>query len=138
VVVVSASTRREDILLALWAGVHGYVPKALGVKELTKALAAILKGGIYVPASLADVTAEERTSLLPPMARQGAPSEASLTPRQQEILRLLVEGKTNKEIARELEVSLGTVKIHLAAVFRALGVTTRAAAAAVGAKQLTG
>lgn len=132
VAVVSASTRREDILLALWAGVNGYVPKALGVNELTAALSSVLQGAIYVPASLAEVTPAARTALPAPLARPAAPETAGLglTPRQREILQLLVEGRTNKEIAAALDLSIGTVKIHLAAIFRALGVTTRAAAAA--------
>jgi DNA-binding NarL/FixJ family response regulator len=140
VAVVSASTRREDILLALWAGVHGYVPKNLGVQDLSRALASILDGVVYVPACLAEVTPHGRVALPPSMTRPSAVTESGtpgLTPRQHEILQLLVDGRTNKEIARALDLSIGTVKIHLAAVFRALGVTTRAAAAAAVAKRLS-
>jgi DNA-binding NarL/FixJ family response regulator len=140
VAVVSASTRREDILLALWVGVHGYVPKNLGVQDLSRALASILDGVVYVPACLAEVTPHGRVALPPSMTRPSAVTESGtpgLTPRQHEILQLLVDGRTNKEIARALDLSIGTVKIHLAAVFRALGVTTRAAAAAAVAKRLS-
>ena len=57
VAVVSASTRRSDVLLALEAGAHGYVPKSLGAAELAQALQAIRAGTIYVPRLLADITA---------------------------------------------------------------------------------
>jgi DNA-binding NarL/FixJ family response regulator len=140
VAVVSGSSRREDILLALWAGVHGYVPKTLGLKELAHALRTVLSGTVYVPASLAKVGPGDGVGPPPDMKGRNAGTIASvspaLTPRQQDVLRLLTKGKTNKEIARALDLGIGTVKIHLAAVFRALGVTTRAAAAAAGAKLL--
>jgi DNA-binding NarL/FixJ family response regulator len=140
VAVVSSSSRRFDILLALSAGVHGYVPKMLGLKEITNAIRQIVSGSIYVPMSLADISAEQVPVSIGPMAPRHDPSSVDLplTTRQREVLRLLVEGRTNKEIARALDLSLGTVKIHLTAVFRTLGVTTRAAAAAAGAKLLVG
>jgi DNA-binding NarL/FixJ family response regulator len=59
-----------------------------------------------------------------------------LTQRQREVLELLLEGKSNKEIARRLNLGEGTVKIHMAALFRTFGVNTRAAAAAAGAQLL--
>jgi DNA-binding NarL/FixJ family response regulator len=61
-------------------------------------------------------------------------SSTSLTPRQRQVMELLVEGKSNKEIARSLSLGEGTVKIHMAALFRNLGVTNRARAAVVGAQ----
>jgi DNA-binding NarL/FixJ family response regulator len=63
---------------------------------------------------------------------------AGLTPRQREVLELIVAGKSNKEIARALNLGEGTVKVHLAALFRNLGVNNRAAAAAAGARLLSG
>jgi DNA-binding NarL/FixJ family response regulator len=57
-----------------------------------------------------------------------------LTPRQQDVLDLLVQGKTNKEIALALGLGEGTVKIHMAAIFRYFGVNNRAAAAVAGAR----
>lgn len=141
VAVVSGSTRRTDILAALAVGIHGYVPKSLGAHDLAAALRMILKGAIYVPPSLAGRPpnpAEREPS--PPAAASGemSPKRAIefLTPRQREVLPLLVEGLSNKEIARKLRLGEGTVKIHMAALFRSLRVRNRQEAAAAGARLL--
>jgi DNA-binding NarL/FixJ family response regulator len=139
VVVVSGSQRRDDILLALQVGVHGYIPKGLGVEELTNALNSILNGRLYVPQSLAD---RQRPRGELPVSRTCEPGPVQepklsvLTPRQRDVLDLLVQGRSNKEIARLLDLGEGTVKIHLAALFRNLGVRNRAAAAVAGAQLL--
>jgi len=139
VAVVSASSRRSDILLALQAGVHGYVPKGLGAKDIVSALEVIEAGMVYVPSTLADISAEQGTAGTPSLARQaerpGDPAQG-LTPRQREVLQLIVQGLSNKEIARKLNLGEGTVKVHVAALFRVLGVTSRSAAAAIGARVL--
>lgn len=136
--VVSGSRRRQDILLALEAGAHGYVPKGLGIKDLTAALRTILDGAIYVPPSLADLPAnsEQSTDPLRPGSDNGGATASSLTARQRDVLGLLVQGKSNKEIARTLTLGEGTVKVHVAALFRNLGVNTRSGAAAAGVRLL--
>lgn len=136
VAVVSSSKRRQDILLALEAGVHGYVPKSLGIKDLTVALRTILAGAIYIPSSLADLSSNQEEPAAPLASSDVAASVAALTPRQREVLALLVQGKSNKEIARTLKLSQGTVKVHLATIFRNFGVRTRSGAAVAGAKLL--
>ncbi|NBJ10550.1 LuxR C-terminal-related transcriptional regulator [Microvirga arsenatis] len=139
VAVISGSNSRRDMLLALEAGVHGYVNKSLSITELTTALETIFNGGIYVPPSLADISAE-----IGEPAREASPSSdhgdmpGQLTPRQQDVLDLLVQGKTNKEIANALGLGEGTVKIHMAAIFRYFGVNNRAAAAVAGARPYPG
>lgn len=129
IAVVSGSDSRTDVLAALAAGVNGFVPKGLRDDDLVAALKTILGGAIYVPATLAQSTAATEP------ATTGI-DLARLTPRQREVLELLVEGRSNKEIARALDLGHGTVKIHLAAVFRHLGVSNRAAAAAIAAPLL--
>ncbi len=140
VVVVSGSQDRRDILAALHAGVHGYVPKSLGPADLARALGLILQGTIFVPASLAELTpdGEDASETRLPQTFSTETGTPSLTPRQQQVLELLVEAKSNKEIARTLRLGEGTVKIHMAALFRNLGVINRAAAAVVGARLLAG
>ena len=136
VVMVSASKRRQDILLALEAGAHGYVPKGLGVAELANALRTIVEGAIYVPSLMADVSGLKDEPVLPFAANallQSAP-DRSFTPRQHDVLELIIQGQSNKEICRKLALSEGTVKVHVSALLRAMGVTSRSAAAAVGAR----
>ncbi|MEH3145166.1 MAG: response regulator transcription factor [Methylobacterium frigidaeris] len=143
VAVVSASSTRARILEALEVGVHGYVPKGLGAHELTRAIGTILDGQVFVPAILAtpDPTpgraagAETRVA---PGRTLDAARGPDLTPRQRDVLALLVEGKSNKEIARDLNLGEGTVKVHMAALLRSLGVQNRAAAAVAGARLLAG
>lgn len=138
VAVVSGSKSRRDVLSALEAGVHGYVPKGLGITELAHALQLIVDGVIYVPPSIANLpSVAEEQPIVPPGASSPPKSAlAILTPRQRGVLALLVEGKSNKAIARDLELGEGTVKVHMAALFRSLGVRTRTAAAVAGGRLL--
>lgn len=139
VAVVSSSQNRQDILSALHAGVHGYVPKSLGPADLARALGLILQGTIFVPASLAELQpGDDEPMNVKRSMETSTDVVAPLTPRQREVLDLLVQGKSNKEIARSLRLGEGTVKIHMAALFRALAVSNRAAAAVVGARLLGG
>jgi DNA-binding CsgD family transcriptional regulator len=80
------------------------------------------------------ITQSTAPSLAVPMA---ALEDYSLSPRQEEVLRLLVQGCSNKQIARTLGLAQGTVKIHAAVLFHKLGVTSRTAAAVAGARLLT-
>jgi len=123
VAVVSAWEERAEILAALSAGVHGYIPKSLSSNEIAAAIRSILEGGIFVPPTL---------GRREPTATYNAPSVGSdkLTLRQREVLNELLKGQASKEIAPSLDIAEGTVKIHLAAIYRALGVRTRAEAIA--------
>ena len=113
-------------LLAL--GVHGFIPKAYSPDVMLSALRLVLSGGVYVPPMMLQPGAPPA----PPPAAAAAPSGSLedqlrrlLTERQLDVLRLLSQGKPNKVIARDLGISEGTVKIHLAAIFRALNVRNR-------------
>jgi DNA-binding NarL/FixJ family response regulator len=127
IVVVSGSESRDDILQALAAGAHGYIVKSQHTDQLIDRLLYILSGEIYVPPILAE--------LPPPEVVQRVSKK--LSGRQHQVLKGLVEGKSNKEIAKGLNVAEGTVKMHLAALYRVLGAANRAHAAALG-KQLIG
>jgi DNA-binding NarL/FixJ family response regulator len=141
VAAISAPTSRRDILQALEAGVHGYIVRSPPIDELVKALSVIFGGGVYVPPCLADLSpnlislpegSTEKREILPSVGP--SPSVHLLTARQRDVLDLLVQGKTNKEIAIALKLGEGTVKIHMAAIFRYFGVNNRAAAAVAGAR----
>lgn len=134
IAVVSGSRRRDDVLLALTNGVHGYVPKSLGASNIQRALALVMDGLVYVPPLITELDFGEQAQ--PAIAPQSALDD--LTPRQKEVLRLVVQGKSNKEISRTLDLSEGTVKVHMSALFRSLGTSSRSAAAAVGIQLLDG
>ncbi len=138
IAVVSASKSRADILAALEAGVHGYVPKSLGVVELAHALQQIVDEIIYVPPNIAEFlpVTEVGEKSLERTTPSAEPALNTLTPRQRDVLELLVQGNSNKAIARTLNLGEGTVKVHMAALFRSLGVATRTAAAVSGARLL--
>ena len=144
VVVVSGSDRTSDVIRAIDLGAMGFVPKRTHNDMLFEALRLVMSGGVYVPpmtlgvegAAAADPPAEQETvpgymNMIGTQATQGdfqaVPTLATLglTPRQTDVLALLLQGKPNKLIARELEVSVETIKDHVAAVLRALGVNSR-------------
>lgn len=127
VAVVSAWEERAEIFAALGAGVHGYVPKSLPSAEIANALRSILAGRIFVPPAIG-----KREPGAPLDVGVGAApvSGEKLTLRQKDVLNELLKGHSSKEIARTLDIAEGTVKIHLAAIYRALGVRTRAEAIA--------
>jgi DNA-binding NarL/FixJ family response regulator len=133
-VVLSASESRSDILDALGAGVHGYIPKTAQPDDIAAAIKYVLDGNVYVPPLLSRGGDDP---LLAPADRP-APAPAldltRFTPRQRDVLQLLAAGKSNKEIARELDLAEGTVKIHLAAVFRALNARNRTEAVVLAGK----
>jgi len=135
VLVLSASEDAQDMQRVIDAGAAGYVPKSAGRDVLLNALRLVLAGGTYIPPELIYGTA--KSSALPinepgTVALSDAIDDLrDLTQRQKDVLKLTTEGKTNKEIARLLDISLNTVKVHMAAIFRILGVTNRTQAVAV-------
>ena len=121
-VVLSASESANDIRNALESGALGYIPKAASTTVMLAALRQVLAGDIFVPACLGDGHAGLH-SVAP--ADFEALQHSGLTARQLEVARLLAQGCANKAIAGMLSMSEGTVKVHIAAIFRAFGVTNR-------------
>jgi DNA-binding NarL/FixJ family response regulator len=137
VAMVSSSRSRVDILMALEAGAHGYISKGLSMTEMAGALGQILEGYVYVPSFLSEIPSDpESPFLLRERMERRIGDVSLLTPRQRQVLDLLIRGKSNKEIARALDLSDGTIKVHMAALFKNLGVNSRSAAAALGARHL--
>ena len=140
VVVVSASERSTDVIRAIDLGAMGFVPKRASNETLFDALNMVMSGGIYVPPMLMRSHLASKPAPVAPnawgvrlddaapgsSARAGAPLAAlGLTPRQTDVLALLLQGQPNKLIARALNLSVETVKDHVAAVLRTLNVSSR-------------
>lgn len=126
VVVLSASDQSEVVMRALDAGAMGFIPKTSSNEVLLGALRLVLSGGVYLPAEVL------RHSPAPVLVSKSATAAAGvgyrdlgLTERQAQVLALVVQGKPNKIICRELNLAEGTVKIHVTAILKALGVTNR-------------
>lgn len=120
VVIVSAEDDPGLILRAIEAGAVGYIPKTTDQTVIINALRLVLAHGIYLPSSaVAHGVGGEGRSL----SSQAELPE--LSGRQRAVLRLLLRGKSNKVIARELNVAEGTVKAHLWTVYQLLGVSSR-------------
>lgn len=113
VVVFSASCDRETIMSALDAGAMGFIPKTATSDVLLNALRLVFSGSIYVPHEA--------------LAGRDAPPRIGpeLTPRQMEVMQMLLLGLSNKRICRQLDISENTVKVHMTAVLRALGAENR-------------
>ena len=141
VIVLSGSEDAALMRSLIDLGVLGFIPKAYSPDVMLSAIRLVLAGGIYIPPLL----------LANAQAQGWQPSEAPagdatrsvdglrnlLTERQIDVMRLLSQGKPNKLIARDLGISEGTVKIHLAAIFRALNVRNRVEAV-VASRKLQG
>lgn len=155
VVVVSASDRSSDVIRAIDGGAMGFVPKRASNEMLYEALHLVMSGGIYVPpmtlgsgslgsstepmpllpvsrSALVDDQQAEELANLRHQASEGefqtvplSCEALGMTARQRQVLALLLQGKPNKMIARELGLSVETVKDHVAAVLRSLGVNSR-------------
>ena len=131
VAIVSGSEERNFVLKAVATGLNGYVPKSLADDEIVGALNDILDGRIYVPRFMTAAmpgTPGKPANPEPPVASadagDGLPVKP-ISPRQRDVLVCVRRGLSNKEIARELDIAEGTVKIHLAALFSHFGARNR-------------
>ncbi|SEF26243.1 response regulator transcription factor [Variovorax sp. NFACC27] len=159
VIVLSGYEDPAIMRSALERGVLGFIPKAYSPDVMLSAVRLVLAGGVYVPPMMLTALPPGMVAGMAPQAGAealvrggGAAGGASssggggtqtlehlrsvLTERQVEVLQLLSQGKPNKLIGRSLGISEGTVKIHLAAIFRALNVRNRTEAV-VAAQALT-
>ncbi len=121
-VVLSASQSPPLVRSALDAGALGYIPKASSTSVMLAALRQILAGGLYIPSCLHN--GNDALQVDPPADRDSL-HHSGLTARQLDVARLLAQGCTNKTIATNLVMSEGTVKVHIAAIFRVFHVSNR-------------
>lgn len=133
IAMLTTSSNEQDLVEALRSGAQGYLIKDMEPDDLVLALRDIVAGKTVVAPDLAPVLAKvvQGESVI---ARDPSPF-SELTPRESEILVLLAEGQSNKAIARNLGISDGTVKLHVKAILRKLGVHSRVEAAVIAVEQ---
>lgn len=121
VVVISAQDDRHTITDAIDQGAMGFISKSSTTSVLVSALQLVLKGGIYVPQQVLDDAIHPQ----PPRPTIQDLADIGLTPRQIQVLGLMIEGMPNKLICRELGISDGTAKTHISTILRLLAVKNR-------------
>jgi DNA-binding NarL/FixJ family response regulator len=123
-VVLSATKDRETVVKSLDLGALGFIPKSATRAVMTSALNLVFAGGIYLPPEILQRVQDEPSTTTAPI-KTTSPSDAGLTGRQVDVLALMMQGKSNKMICRELDLAEATVKNHVTAVLKALKVTNR-------------
>ncbi|KZN51979.1 response regulator transcription factor [Pseudoalteromonas luteoviolacea] len=129
IVVVSGSEDLNVISKVMGYGAMGFIPKASSSQDIVSALQQVLEGESWLPADI-----KEQIQDLNGEDRELAQQIASLTPQQYKVLQYLHEGLLNKQIAYELNISEATVKAHITAIFRKLGVYNRTQAVLIASK----
>ena len=123
ILVMSGLQDQQSIVRVLQMGAAGFIPKSLDAELLSSAIGFVLKGGVYIPVKLLNQV--QKSGLL--TAREPASEAGSvhLTDRQKDVLELLAKGAPIKRICKELNLSEGTVKTHVTAIYRAFGANNR-------------
>ena len=125
VIVLTVSDAEEDVVAALRAGADGYLLKDMEPEEILEGLRRATQGRVVISERLTELLAHA----LRDDARPQRPEPAGLTPREQEILALIARGYSNKLIARDLDLTVGTVKVHVKHILKKLAIKTRVEAA---------
>jgi len=128
ILVLSGVTDQRSVLQVLQLGAAGFVPKSMATDTLVSAIKFVLSGGVYIPSGLLDDAQRLGPLSGPPLrVQQAQPGVArvALTERQEQVLQLLARGAPIKVICRELNLSEGTVKTHVTAIYRAFGASNR-------------
>ena len=126
VIVLTAYDTEERVLGAIRAGAGGYLLKGAAAAEIVHAIRAVREGGSYLTPRVATQVMAQVVS----RGRSGVLSE-----REREVLRLIAQGQSNKQIGRQLSITERTVKFHVTSIFNKLGTDNRAQAIAVAARR---
>jgi len=124
IIAVGSGMREETILAALASGAKGYVDEAASAAEFVRAVRAVSQGSVWVSRRVISMFVERAASLVGRPLPRG---RETLTVREREVLEMLVEGRSNKDIARPLGIEVRTVKAHLGKLMRKAGVQSRIA-----------
>ena len=125
IAVLADRVRRPEVLEAVRHGAAGFIPTTLGPEALLSAVGLILSGERYLPAELLTAEVSPHAGHEPPGGAEDDPFQR-LSGREADVLERLLDGLTNKEIGRALDIQEVTVKLHLRSVYRKLGVKNRA------------
>ncbi|ABE58223.1 MULTISPECIES: response regulator [Chromohalobacter] len=120
VVVISGSEEPPVVRRAIDYGASGFIPKSSSLDVIAEAIRQVLEGEVWLPEEMVDILGESNEE-----EARFAEAIASLTPQQFRVLNMLNEGLLNKQIAYELNVSEATIKAHVTAILRKLGVHSR-------------
>ncbi len=135
VIVLTTFDDDEDVFEGLRAGAIGYLLKDVASEKLVEAIRAVARGAAFLQPSIAGKVIAEFARLSPYLPPQAQPLVEPLSERELDILRLLSQGASNKEIADDLVITVGTVKNHVTSILAKLGVRDRTQAA-LKAKEL--
>ncbi len=124
VTAVSAFCDAPTINRVFSLGASGFIPKAFSGEEVLAAVRDVLAGNIFRPSGKYVARLDDAVPV-PPPKKSVRPEQMGMTERQGQVLALMVRGMSNREIADELELTEGTVKVHVSAVYKALDVTSR-------------
>ena len=128
IVILSASDDHRQVRQAVALGAAGFISKTSSSQVMFSALQLVMSGGIYLPAALLNDADDGKG--VASMSEEAS----ALTPRQRDVLALLVKGQSNKEIARGLDLAEGTVKLHVTAILKGLNVNNRTRAVVAAAQ----
>lgn len=134
VVMLTTSEEEQDLLAALQGGAQGYLLKDMEPEELIASLERALKGEVVVAPSMTPLLARVAQGEILKTHQQDD-LKTLLTPREYQILSHLAEGQSNKVIGRELDISDGTVKLHVKSILKKLGVHSRVEAAVIAVER---
>ncbi len=133
IIILSAVFDREIVQKTLDIGAAGYIPKTSSREVIISAVNLVLSGGVYIPAELLHNSNQSELDILKSIENISDSNDAKsnikiLSPRQIDVLKLIAAGKSNKQIAYDLKLTEGTVKLHVTAILRILGVYNRTGA----------
>lgn len=138
IIILSAVFDREIVQKTLNIGAAGYIPKTSSREVIISAVNLVLSGGVYIPSELLRDNEQSELSILKSLeniSENKTSSKNILSPRQIDVLKLISQGKSNKQIAFELGLTEGTVKLHVTAILKLLNVYNRTGAVVAAKKE---
>ena len=129
---MSAVFDKEVVQKTIELGAAGYIPKTSSNAVIVSAVNLVMSGGVYIPPELLQDTKRDEFDLLRQIEKMPETSDKTgiLSPRQIDVLNLIAKGRSNKQIAYELGLTEGTVKLHVTAILKVLNVYNRTGAVA--------